>query len=28
MGQSVEAGLAIVVLAVLLDRLTQALARR
>lgn len=28
MGQSVEAGLAIVILAVMLDRLTQALARR
>ena len=28
MGQSVEAGLAIVILAIMLDRLTQALARR
>jgi glycine betaine/proline transport system permease protein len=28
MGQSVEAGLAIVILAIILDRLTQALARR
>ncbi|MBK8050906.1 MAG: ABC transporter permease subunit [Anaerolineales bacterium] len=28
MGQSVEAGLAIVILAVMLDRLTQAAARR
>jgi ABC-type proline/glycine betaine transport system permease subunit len=28
MGQSIEAGLAIVILAIMFDRLTQALARR